>query len=169
MRGKVVAGAEVFIAVGVVAVVPDQARARFHKPARCALGGPPAQIDARTQGGHAAALGYSAKSVENVPADLKKKYFTQVEGSYKISDDIKRCVTFKEHNLLKDSYPKDYDLILCRNVVIYFTDDAKDMIYKNFFNTLKSKGILFIGSTEQITTYRELGFERLSSFYFRKP
>ena len=112
---------------------------------------------------------YSAKSVENVPADLKKKYFTQVEGSYKISDDIKRCVTFKEHNLLKDSYPKDYDLILCRNVVIYFTDDAKDMIYKNFFNTLKSKGILFIGSTEQITTYRELGFERLSSFYFRKP
>ena len=89
---------------------------------------------------------YSAKSVENVPADLKKKYFTQVEGSYKISDDIK-----------------------CRNVVIYFTDDAKDMIYKNFFNTLKSKGILFIGSTEQITTYRELGFERLSSFYFRKP
>lgn len=112
---------------------------------------------------------YSAKSVENVPADLKKKYFTQVEGSYKISDDIKRCVTFKEHNLLKDSYPKDYDLILCRNVVIYFTDDAKDMIYKNFFNTLKSKGILFIGSTEQITTYRELGFERLSSFYFSKP
>lgn len=112
---------------------------------------------------------YSAKSVENVPADLKMKYFTKVEGSYKISDDIKRCVTFKEHNLLKDSYPKDYDLILCRNVVIYFTDDAKDMIYKNFFNTLKSKGILFIGSTEQITTYRELGFERLSSFYFRKP
>ena len=42
------------------------------------------------------------------------------------------------------------------------------MIYKNFFKTLKSKGILFIGSTEQITTYRELGFERLSSFYFRK-
>ena len=87
--------------------------------------------------GSATAGLYSAKSVENVPADLKKKYFTQVEGSYKISDDIKRCVTFKEHNLLKDSYPKDYDLILCRNVVIYFTDDAKDMIYKNFFNTSK--------------------------------
>ena len=131
----------------------------------------PADIDEETDKKlRDAATGlYSAKSVENVPADLKKKYFTQVEGSYKISDDIKRCVTFKEHNLLKDSYPKDYDLILCRNVVIYFTDDAKDMIYKNFFNTLKSKGILFIGSTEQITTYRELGFERLSSFYFRKP
>ena len=112
---------------------------------------------------------YSAKSVENVPADLKKKYFSQVGDSYKIADEIKRCVTFKEHNLLKDVYPKDYDLILCRNVVIYFTDEAKDMIYKNFYNSLKPQGILFIGSTEQITTYRELGFERLSSFYFQKP
>ena len=112
---------------------------------------------------------YSAKSVENVPSDLKRKYFTQVGDSYKIADEIKRCVTFKEHNLLKDVYPKDYDLILCRNVVIYFTDEAKDMIYKNFYNSLKPQGILFIGSTEQITTYRELGFERLSSFYFQKP
>ena len=112
---------------------------------------------------------YSAKSVENVPSDLKRRYFTQVGDSYKIADEIKRCVTFKEHNLLKDVYPKDYDLILCRNVVIYFTDEAKDMIYKNFYNSLKPQGILFIGSTEQITTYRELGFERLSSFYFQKP
>ena len=112
---------------------------------------------------------YDAKAVANVPADLKKKYFTPVGDSFKISDDIKKCVTFKEHNLLKDAYPKDYDLILCRNVVIYFTDEAKDMIYKNFYNSLKSDGILFIGSTEQITTYRELGFKRLSSFYFQKP
>lgn len=112
---------------------------------------------------------YSEKSIENVPADLKKKYFTKVGDSYKIADEIKRCVTFKEHNLLKDPYPKDYDLILCRNVVIYFTDEAKDMIYKNFYDSLKSDGILFIGSTEQITTYRELGFKRLSSFYFQKP
>ena len=112
---------------------------------------------------------YSAKSVENVPADLKKKYFTQVEGSYKISDDIKRCVTFKEHPPPPAPPPPAPALTPRRHVAIYFTDDAKDMIYKNFFNTLKSKGILFIGSTEQITTYRELGFERLSSFYFRKP
>ncbi len=66
---------------------------------------------------------YSAKSVENVPADLKKKYFTQVEGSYKISDDIKRCVTFKEHNLLKDSYPKDYD---------YPVQECGDLFYRWF-------------------------------------
>ena len=45
---------------------------------------------------------------------------------------------------------------------------AKDMIYKNFHQSLKSHGVLFIGSTEQITNYKELGFDRLSSFYFEK-
>lgn len=112
---------------------------------------------------------YSEKSIAGVPADLKKRYFTQIGNSYQISDDIKKCVTFKEHNLLKDVYPKDYDLILCRNVVIYFTDEAKDMIYKNFYGSLKSKGVLFIGSTEQISNYKDLGFNRMSSFYFEKP
>lgn len=112
---------------------------------------------------------YSEKSIAGVPADLKKKCFTQIGNSYQISDDIKKCVTFKEHNLLKDVYPKDYDLILCRNVVIYFTDEAKDMIYKNFYGSLKSKGVLFIGSTEQISNYKDLGFNRMSSFYFEKP
>lgn len=111
---------------------------------------------------------YNAKSVAAVPEDLKKKYFTKVGISYKIADEIKKCVTFKQHNLLKDPYPKDFNLILCRNVVIYFTDDAKDMIYKKFHDCLKPKGVLFIGSTEQITNYKEIGFKRISSFYFQK-
>ena len=111
---------------------------------------------------------YGEKSIVGVPEDLKKKYFTKVGNSYKIADEIKRCVTFKEHNLLKDTYPSDYDLILCRNVVIYFTDEAKDMIYRNFYNSLKNHGVLFIGSTEQITNYKQIGFERMSSFYYEK-
>lgn len=112
---------------------------------------------------------YNAKSIAGVPEDMKKKYFTQVGASYKIADEIKKCVEFKEHNLLKDIYPKDFDLILCRNVVIYFTDEAKDMIYEKFYESLKKKGVLFIGSTEQISNYKDIGFERLSSFYFQKP
>ena len=111
---------------------------------------------------------YNEKSISGVPEDLKRKYFTKVGNSYQISDQIKKCVTFKEHNLLKDPYLNGFDLILCRNVVIYFTEEAKDMIYQNFQKALKPHGILFIGSTEQITNYRELGFKRLSSFYFEK-
>ena len=112
---------------------------------------------------------YNAKSIAGVPDEMKKKYFTQVGSSYQIADEIKKCVEFKEHNLLKDIYPKDFDLILCRNVVIYFTDEAKDMIYEKFYESLKKKGVLFIGSTEQISNYKDIGFERLSSFYFQKP
>lgn len=112
---------------------------------------------------------YNAKSIAGVPEEMKKKYFTQVGSSYQIANEIKKCVEFKEHNLLKDVYPKDFDLILCRNVVIYFTDEAKDMIYEKFYDSLKKKGVLFIGSTEQISNYKDIGFERLSSFYFQKP
>lgn len=112
---------------------------------------------------------YSEKSIANVPADLKAKYFTKVGNSYQISEEIKKCVTFREHNLLKDVYPKDFNLILCRNVVIYFTDEAKDEIYRKFFASLKNKGVLFIGSTEQIANYKDIGFTRMSSFYFEKP
>lgn len=112
---------------------------------------------------------YNEKSIASVPADLKSKYFTKVGSSYQISEEIKKCVTFQQHNLLLDTYPKDFDLILCRNVVIYFTDEAKDQIYRKFLQSLKKKGVLFIGSTEQITNYKEIGFSRLSSFYFQKP
>lgn len=111
---------------------------------------------------------YNAKSIAAVPEEFKKKYFTQVGSSYKIADELKKCITFKQHNLLKDPYPSDCDLILCRNVVIYFTDEAKDEIYRKFFKSLKNQGVLFIGSTEQITNYKELGYTRLSSFYFEK-
>ncbi len=111
---------------------------------------------------------YSDKSIASVPAEFKKKYFTQVGSSFKISDEIKRCVEFREHNLLKDAYPKDLNLIVCRNVVIYFTEEAKDEIYKKFHASLKKDGMLFIGSTEQIMNYRDLGYSRLQSFFFKK-
>jgi len=112
---------------------------------------------------------YSAKSVENVPKDLKAKYFDVVGGSYKIKDEIKSRVEFKQHNLLKDDFPKDMHLIVCRNVLIYFTEEAKEQIFRQFCQSLKSQGILFIGSTEQITNYKEIGFQRKNSFYYDKP
>lgn len=112
---------------------------------------------------------YSDKSIAAVPADLKKKYFTQVGGSYKISDEIKSHVEFKEHNLLKDQYPTDYHMIVCRNVLIYFTEEAKDEVFRKFCRTLVPGGVLFIGSTEQIINYREIGYERKNSFFYQKP
>lgn len=111
---------------------------------------------------------YNAKSIENVPAEFKKKYFTEIGGSYKISDEIKSRVEFKQHNLLKDAYPTDCNLIVCRNVLIYFTEEAKDEVFRKFATSLKKQGMLFIGSTEQIINYKEMGYTRRSSFYYEK-
>ena len=111
---------------------------------------------------------YDAKSLAGVPADFKKKYFTQVGPSFKISDEIKSHVTFSEHNLLKDRYDINYDMIVCRNVLIYFTDEAKDEVFKKFYTSLKPGGFLFIGSTEQIVNYKEIGYTRENSFYYGK-
>ena len=111
---------------------------------------------------------YNEKSIAAVPADLKKKYFEKIGASYKISDDIKKRVEFREHNLLKDPYPKNCHMIVCRNVVIYFTDEAKDEVYKKFYQSLVNGGVLFIGNTEQITDYKKFGYVRSESFIYFK-
>lgn len=111
---------------------------------------------------------YNEKSIASVPADLKEKYFEKIGPSYKISDVIKKQVEFREHNLLKDAYPSGCHMIVCRNVVIYFTDEAKDEIYRQFHQSLVKGGVLFIGNTEQITNYKSFGYSRAKSFFYHK-
>ncbi|MCM3022922.1 CheR family methyltransferase [Heyndrickxia ginsengihumi] len=112
---------------------------------------------------------YSERSINEVPADMKKKYFIK-EGAgayYRISNEIKKTVTFKRHNLLADPYPSAH-LIVCRNVLIYFTEEAKEKIYRNFSQALKPNGTLFVGSTEQIFNPAEYGFEIEDTFFYKK-
>ncbi|MCI8613776.1 protein-glutamate O-methyltransferase CheR [Parablautia intestinalis] len=112
---------------------------------------------------------YSAKSIAAVPEDLKKKYFTKIGLSYQISNEIKSRVEFREHNLLDNNYAKGYHMIVCRNVLIYFTEEAKDEVFRKFYSSLAPGGILFIGSTEQIINYRDIGYNRKNSFYYERP
>lgn len=111
---------------------------------------------------------YSAKSIENVPKDIKAKYFREVGSSFAISDEIKKCVEFKHMNLLSDKYPTDCDLIVCRNVMIYFTEEAKDEMYHNFNKALVEGGVLFVGSTEQIILPHRYNFEAKKTFFYQK-
>lgn len=111
---------------------------------------------------------YNEKSIASVPKDLRDKYFTKIGNSYQISDEIKSRVDFRQHNLIKDPYPDRCDFIICRNVLIYFTEEAKDDVFRKFCKSLKTGGYLFIGSTEQIMNHREMGYERKNSFYYEK-
>ena len=112
---------------------------------------------------------YSSKSLVDLPKEYLNKYFKQIDdGNFKVSDELKARISFKKHNLLEDAYFNDVNMIVCRNVVIYFTDEAKDDVYRKFNRSLKKDGILFIGSTEQILKSKDLGFEVLKTFFYKK-
>lgn len=111
---------------------------------------------------------YIDKSVANVPKSFLEKYFIKKDKMYQISDEIKRCVNFSQHNLLKDPYPKNIDLIVCRNVLIYFTEEAKNDIYRKFSEALSKEGILFVGSTEQIIMSQNYNLSPYKMFFYQK-
>ncbi|MEK4385419.1 protein-glutamate O-methyltransferase CheR [Solibacillus sp. FSL W7-1464] len=111
---------------------------------------------------------YPERSLAEVPKPVQSKYFVQEGPFYKVKDEIKRTVNFKKHNLLRDPYESNLDLIVCRNVMIYFTEEAKDQIYANFSKALRPGGILFVGSTEQIFNPAKYDFEVEDTFFYRK-
>ncbi len=80
---------------------------------------------------------------------------------------IKSMVEFGRFNLLKDEATRKFDLVMCRNVVIYFTTEVKPLVYQRMARALKPGGILFIGSTETIANYQQLGFDYIAPSFYR--
>jgi len=111
---------------------------------------------------------FSSTEIKNVTKDRLKKYFSLEGQTYIINDKIKNMVEFKKHDLILDRYDSKLDLIVCRNVVIYFNQDVKDKMYNKFRASLKVGGLLFVGATESIYNYREFGYEKASTFIYRK-
>lgn len=111
---------------------------------------------------------YVPKSLANLPQDFVTKYFEKSGENYKISENIKKCVEFKHHNLLEDKYPDNCDLIVCRNVMIYFTEEAKSIMYSKFREALTSYGVLFVGSTEQIILPQRYKLDPLKTFFYKR-
>ena len=95
----------------------------------------------------------------DIPTEPEKVQFSKALASK---------VIFKKQDLLKSQFETGFDLIFCRNVVIYFTDEAKDSLYKKYYESLKVGGILFIGSTERINGYKEMGYKLRTSFFYQK-
>ncbi len=111
---------------------------------------------------------YFNHEVKSLKEEYINKYFKLEGDKYVIAPKLKAMVNFTKHDLIHDKYPQSLDLIVCRNVVIYFNTQTKDDIYKRFYDSLKPGGILFVGATESVYNYRELGFSKASSFIYRK-
>ena len=111
---------------------------------------------------------YTPADLRALPKGFGSKYFTKATDGHYVKDGAKKGVTFRRHNLLADPYERGFDLILCRNVVIYFTEEAKGNITRGFSQALKPDGVLFIGATEALLQAASLGLDRLSTCFYQK-
>lgn len=93
---------------------------------------------------------YAEPALENLPEKWREKYFVKMHnGLYQVTDSIRKNVVFKYHNLMDDiTFKKKFDLIVCRNVMIYFDEETKSQLCKRFYNATEDGGYLYIGHAE---------------------
>lgn len=96
---------------------------------------------------------YPADSLKEVPPAWKQKYFRQLpDGDFTVSPDLRRNVIFKTFNLMDPiRWKRKFDLIFCRNVMIYFDQPTKDALVQRFYDYTVPEGYLFIGHSEGLT------------------
>ena len=101
---------------------------------------------------------YPADHLAEVDPKYLKTYFTRNENSkgdfYRVKDQLKEIVYFRRLNLLSEEYPmkKKFDIIFCRNVIIYFDRETQKKLFEKYHSFLKDDGYLLIGHSENITS-----------------
>lgn len=104
--------------------------------------------------------------VKNVNEKQLSRYFRTDFPPYYVKEEHTKKIEFREKNLITDSYDNDFDLIVCRNVIIYFTTEVKALLNTKFQKALRPGGILFLGGTEIIPRPIEFGLKNMGiSFY----
>ncbi len=117
---------------------------------------------------------YGPSSFRSTPDEYKKKYFTEEGGSLKLKDEIRKMVRFETANLLdleNESAYRDMDVIFCRNVIIYFSPEAKAKVVDKFHGLLRPGGYLLLGHSESLMSI-STSFELVhlkSDLVYRKP
>ena len=93
---------------------------------------------------------FDAKNLEDFPLNLRIKYMEKINEKFKVKDFVKEHIEFKLHDLLSPPFEKDFDLILCRNVLIYMKREAQKKVFENLTSSLKKDAILVLGKVETI-------------------
>jgi chemotaxis protein methyltransferase CheR len=117
---------------------------------------------------------YPEPQMAGVSEARRTRFFRRSEdqapfAAWEVKPELAALVTFRRHDLLKDPYEKPFDLICCRNVVIYFTEPAKAELYRRFCAALRPGGLLFLGATESIPNTRLVGLEPAGLTFYRRP
>jgi len=96
---------------------------------------------------------YSGLTLRNVSSSMLDRYYTRAGDSYRVKPEVKALVKFACLNLndqRMSSMNRDFDVIFCRNVMIYFSDEVKKRIVRGFFNSLNPGGYFYIGHSETL-------------------
>ena len=111
---------------------------------------------------------FSSTEIKNVDDENRQQYFTEEESVFYLADQIKNKVAFKKHDLIGDRFGKEYHVIVCRNVTIYFKNEVKEELYQKFSDALVPGGLFFTGATETIYNPEKYGFVKRASFIYEK-
>jgi chemotaxis protein methyltransferase CheR len=93
---------------------------------------------------------YEANKIEDIPEKYLKKYMVSISNGYYIKEEIKNLIQFDYHNLKNDSGLANFDIIFCRNVIIYFDAAAQKSVIEKFYNAMTDYSYFFIGHSESL-------------------
>lgn len=93
---------------------------------------------------------YTPEKMEGLDQRFIDMYFYRVKDGYRIADEIKKMVVFDYHNLMHENGAADFDVIFCRNVLIYFDELTQKKVIERFRRSLVPNGYLFLGHSETL-------------------
>jgi chemotaxis protein methyltransferase CheR len=113
---------------------------------------------------------FAAEDARDVPrASLERWFEPAGDGGWAARKELRRLVRFETGDLLRDRFPAGaYDLVLCRNVVIYFTGEVRDALHARLAAALRPGGYLVVGATERVTAPAASRLRTASPFVYRK-
>lgn len=99
---------------------------------------------------------YEGRTLDNIAPQRRAKYFSTDGKNYKVKESVRRQVKIIKWNLM-DPYKKNFfDIVFCRNVIIYFTRELQKTVLGHYYDSLKENGVLFLGKTEtMLQDYRD--------------
>ncbi len=99
---------------------------------------------------------YSAKALEEMPEELRERYFERQPGGFAFRPDLRRSVIFGRHDLVRDAPISHLDLLASRNTLMYFNADVQSRIVNRFHFALREGGLLFLGKAEMMRAHGSL-------------
>ncbi len=112
---------------------------------------------------------FSIEDARDAPTATLAGHFELTDGRWHASEELKRLVRFERGDLLTITPPAgSYDLVLCRNTVIYFNEDVRDALHGRMATSLRTGGRLVVGATERVSEPARHGLVPESPFVYRK-